>query len=112
MNITSQLCPIHISLSVAVFSPPAKVKRRRGNPRKPRFRFTIGGGYGYTSATYTLIETRSCVLRYIDTIIRNWIPMLELSCVFLSWFLVFRVAICVMFLSCLVKIVVEGGEDC
>ena len=38
--------------------------------------------------------------------------MLELSCVFLSWFLVFRVAICVMFLSCLVKIVVEGGEDC
>ena len=36
--------------------------------------------------------------------------MLELSCVFLSWFLVFRVAICVMFLSCLVKIVVEGGE--
>lgn len=38
--------------------------------------------------------------------------MLELSCVFLSLFLVFRVAICVMFLSCLVKIVVEGGEDC
>lgn len=36
--------------------------------------------------------------------------MLELFCVFLSWFLVFRVGICVMFLSCLVKIVVEGGE--